>query len=124
MPFGDFPLRDKILIVTGGGSGIGLSFTKLAHTSGARIVLGDLRLTPEASTFVQDNENIVFVKCDVSKRNDLENLIEVAKSKFGDVPDVYVAGAGVCEPAWSSFYGDTEEDGYKQLSINLVHPIK
>jgi len=42
--------------------------------------------------------NVVFEKCDVTKWADLANLIKVSKEKFGDVPDVYVANAGVFEP--------------------------
>jgi len=123
MPFGDFPLHGKIVIITGAGSGINLAFARLAHEKGARVVVGDIRLTKDAEEFVK-NEGVVFVKCDVAKRVDLQNLITVAEKEYGDVPDVYVPGAGVCEPAWSNFYDDTEEDGYAQLSINLTHPLK
>ena len=123
MPFGDFPIRNKIVIVTGGGSGINLAFAQAAHKKGARVVIGDLRLTNDAEEFIK-NEGAVFVKCDVARRVDLKNLITVAEREYGDVPDVYVPGAGVCEPAWSNFYDDTEEDGYAQLSINLIHPLK
>lgn len=126
MPFGDFPIHGKIVVVTGAGSGINLAFAQLAHKKGARgVVIGDLRLTEEAEDLVKRSGGaVVFVRCDVARRVDLQNLIEVAEKEYGDVPDVYVPGAGVCEPAWSNFYDDTEEDGYAQLSINLIHPLK
>lgn len=99
MPLGDFPIESKIAVVTGGGSGINLSFVKLAHQKGARgIIIGDLRLGEEAQKLVDSSDNVVFAKCDVSKRADLENLVKVSIEKFGDVPDIYIAGAGVFEP--------------------------
>ncbi|KAH7342781.1 hypothetical protein BKA65DRAFT_504754 [Rhexocercosporidium sp. MPI-PUGE-AT-0058] len=126
MPFGDFPLTKKIAVVTGGGSGINLCFTELAVQKGARVLIADLRLTPEAEKFVKETDPKVvkFVKCDVTKRTDLENLITVSEEEFGDVPDVYIAGAGVFEPPWSNFWDDTEADRYAEVDININHPIK
>lgn len=89
---------EKIAVVTGAGSGIGLSFAKLAVQHGARgVILADLRLTKEAEEWLEalDSKVVVFTECDVSKRIDLENLVQVSEKEFGDVPAVYVAGAGV-----------------------------
>jgi hypothetical protein len=48
---------------------------------------------------VKANPNtVVFQKTDVAKWAELKNLIKVSEVNFGDVPDVYVAGAGVFEP--------------------------
>jgi len=126
MSFGDFPLRGKIAVVTGAGSGISLSFARFAVRHGARVVVADLKLTEDGENFLR-GEGVaaaIFTKCDVSKRADLENLIEVSQKEFGDVPDVYIAGAGVFEPAWSNFWDDTEEDDYAELKINVTHPLK
>ncbi|KAH8668177.1 hypothetical protein BGZ60DRAFT_505571 [Tricladium varicosporioides] len=126
MPFGDFPLKDKIVVVTGAGSGINLSFAQLAVQAGARVIVADLKLTSDGEKFMSGEgaKAARFVKCDVSKRADLENLVTASQKEFGDVPDVYIAGAGVFEPAWSNFWDDTEEDGYAQVDININHPIK
>ena len=100
MPCGDIVLKDKIVAVTGGGSGINLAFCKLAVQQGAKILIADIKLTDEGQTFVNtaSSESVIFVKCDVRKRADLENLIAVSREKFSTVPDVYIAGAGVFEP--------------------------
>ncbi|KAK2629235.1 hypothetical protein QTJ16_000055 [Diplocarpon rosae] len=122
----DFALANKIAVVTGGGSGICLAFSQLAVHRGARVLIADLRLTSLAEEFLKtaDPEAVKFVKCDVTKRADLENLIAVSEQEFGDVPDVYVPGAGVFEPTWSNFWDDTEEDRYAEVDININHPIK
>ena len=117
---GDFPLKDKIVVVTGGGSGtdwiyvfiskellliiyikyagIGFSFAELAVALDAKVIIGDLKLTPDAEKLVQDNSAVTFVKCDVTKWKDLQNLIDISEKELGDVPDVYIPCAGVFEP--------------------------
>jgi len=126
MAFGDFPLKGKVAVVTGAGSGINLAFAKEAVKAGARVLVADLKLTQDGEEFMKGEgaKAAVFVKCDVTKRKDLENLIPTSEKEFGDVPDVYVAGAGVFEPKWSAFWDDTEEDGYTQVDINVNHPLK
>lgn len=102
MPFQNFNLKNKITVVTGAGSGINLSFARLAVQQGARVIVADLKLTSDGEKFMKGEgaKNAVFVKCDVTKREDLENLIKVSEKEYGDVPDVYIAGAGVFEPVY------------------------
>ncbi|KAJ3547734.1 hypothetical protein NM208_g1357 [Fusarium decemcellulare] len=123
-----FPVKDKISVVTGGGSGIGLSYVLLAREKGAKaVMIADIALTPAAEQAIKQDANIVFVHCDVTKWHDLENLIQESTRRFGDVPDVYVASAGVFEPPYSNFWEDPEpieSDGYKAVDINVNHPIK
>ena len=104
MPCGAINLKDKVAVVTGGGSGINLAFAKLAFEKGAKLVIADLKLTDEGQKFVQtsSSERVVFAKCDVRKRSELENLIAVSRERFGIIPEVYIAGAGVFEPVGRS----------------------
>jgi len=99
MAVGAFPLNGKIAVVTGAGSGINLSFAQLAVQAGARVIVADLRRTEDCEKFLKGvGKSAIFTKCDVAKRADLENLVLVSEKEFGDVPDVYIAGAGVFEP--------------------------
>ena len=41
---------------------------------------------------------MIYIKTDVAKWSELENIVTVSKDVLGDVPDVYVAGAAVYEP--------------------------
>lgn len=124
-PVTDFPAKDKIVCITGGGSGIGLALTKLSVENGARVIIGDLKLTQEAEQYLSGaGDKVVWAKCDVTNWKDLHNLISESVKAFGDVPDVYCPVAGVYEPPWSTFWNDTETDGYKSLKINVEHPIK
>ena len=93
------------MLVTGGGSGINLAFVKLAAQQGARVIIADLKLSKDAEDFItaQNSKNITFQKCDVTKRADLVNLVSTSLELYKDVPDVYIAGAGVFEPVMSYF---------------------
>lgn len=80
-------------------AGIGLDYCLLAREKGARkVIIADLRLTEAAQRAVQSDPNLVFQMCNVTKWKDLQRIIEVSLHRFGDVPDVFVASAGVFEP--------------------------
>lgn len=84
----------------------------MASTSGSRVIIADLALSPAAEPLVRNDPNVRFIKCDVQEWDNLEALIPFAEKEFGDVPDVYAANAGVGEPvrdtpfvsfSWSDF---------------------
>lgn len=97
---GKFPVQDKIVLITGGGSGIGLSFVKLCYLKEAKgILIGDLRLTSEADEFIKTGDgSVVYSQCDVSDWKALRKLITMSVEKFGEVPDIYCPCAGIFEP--------------------------
>ncbi|THZ90590.1 hypothetical protein D6C82_10383 [Aureobasidium pullulans] len=95
----------------------------MAAKAGVRVVIADLCLSDAGAAAIEASEKlIIFVQTDVRKRGDLENAITVSTLSFGDVPDVYVANAGVFEP--SNFWLDTEGDSYATAEINFLHPLK
>jgi len=128
MVVGELPLDGKIVVITGAGSGINLEFAKLAHQRNSQVVIGDVRLTPEAEEWIATTKGsaskVVYQQTDVAKWDQLQSLLDVSEKEFGDVPDLYVAGAGVFEPEWSNFWEDPETDGYKSIDINVAHAIK
>ena len=105
--------------------GINAAFVKRCADLGAKVINADLTTTPDAQKLFQGlDDKIVFQKTDVTKWDQLRQVIDVAKEKFGKTPDVYVAGAGVFEPKWSNFWHDPEDESYAQVQILLSHPIK
>lgn len=123
-PVQEFPIKGKIALITGGGSGIGFALARLFHERGARVVIGDLKLSnPEAEELVS-KEGVVFQTCDVASWKSLHDLISASVEHFDAVPDIYVPSAGVYEPTWSNFWDDNEDESYKTIQINVNHPIK
>jgi len=127
-PVGDFPVKGKIVLVTGGGSGIGFEFARACHNAGAKILVGDLRLVPEAADWAStlSDTSFHFQKTDVSDWSSLHALVTASSKHFGSLPDVFAPVAGIFEPLWSNFWDDSENShgNYKTLEINVSHPIK
>ncbi|KAL4902163.1 hypothetical protein BDW74DRAFT_169662 [Aspergillus multicolor] len=128
-----FPVHTSIAVVTGGGSGIGLAFSKLLQTKGARVLIADLRLSSEAESWLatyNTGGQVVFQHCDVTNWAHLENLPVKVKELWGSVPDIWVPGAGIFEPSWSNFFLDSDasnssnDSHYASVSINIEHPIR
>jgi 3-hydroxybutyrate dehydrogenase len=125
-------LQGKVAVVTGGGSGINLAFTKLLYTAGCNVLVADVALHSTAEQWLSSiqenptsNAQVVFVQTDVTDWTQVENIFEVCQAKFETTPDIVVPGAGVYEPSSNSFWEDRDNNShYKVLDINLVHPIK
>ncbi|KAF2014506.1 NAD(P)-binding protein [Aaosphaeria arxii CBS 175.79] len=121
----DQPLKGKILLITGGASGIGLSLAHQSHSLGARLLISDLHPTPALTTLLTAHPStVLFVQSDVTRWSDLASLFAACEAKWGDVPDAYGICAGLFEPPFSSWWLDTEEQGYKQCAVNVEHPVK
>ncbi|KIW77596.1 hypothetical protein Z517_10042 [Fonsecaea pedrosoi CBS 271.37] len=88
-------LRDQTVVITGGASGIGEAFVRLACENGAHVVFGDLQ--DELGGKVALETGATFVKTDVSKYKELLRLFDEAYKKHGAV-DHAIANAGIYEP--------------------------
>jgi NAD(P)-dependent dehydrogenase (short-subunit alcohol dehydrogenase family) len=106
-------------------AGIGLALTKQAYELGARILVADLKTTPDFDSYASGKDNIVYVQSDVTRWSDFNKLFEACEKNWNDVPDAYGICAGLFDPPFSNFWQDPEEDGgYKQVEVNVNHPIK
>ena len=86
-------LQDKIMIVTGGGSGIGQTIAVRAAEQGAKVVIVGRSEGPLQETSNM-HQNISYVVGDVSKTEDVTKLIQYVTNTFGQL-DVVVNNAGV-----------------------------
>ena len=90
-------IKDKVVVITGASSGIGESTAKLLAERGARVVLGARRLNRRRSgsrDLGRGGKAIGFA-CDVTKRAEVESLIQKAVDSFGRV-DVIVNKRVLC----------------------------
>ncbi|MBM3536762.1 MAG: glucose 1-dehydrogenase [Alphaproteobacteria bacterium] len=90
-------LKDKVAIVTGGGSGFGEGMARRFAAEGARLVVNDLNASGGqrvAEEIRQQGGKAVYVGGDVSKRADVKAVVATANGEFGRV-DVLVNNAGV-----------------------------
>ena len=89
--------KDKVIIITGASSGIGLASAKLFASFGAKLSLAARsmdKLTAQAAEMTADTDRILCVKTDVSREEDCRALVEKTVEKFGRI-DILVNNAGI-----------------------------
>ncbi len=110
--------NNKVVVLTGAGSGIGLEAVKLFAKEGARLMLaGRNEAALKSAVQVAGAGNAAHVVTDVSKPEDNQRLMKTAEDKFGGV-DIFIANAGV-EGATASIV-DYPLDAFDQvMAVNV-----
>ncbi|MGB5723507.1 MAG: SDR family oxidoreductase [Parasphingorhabdus sp.] len=86
-------LKDKIIVITGGASGIGAAMARRFSAEGAKkIVCADRDLA--GAQAVADEIGGVAIKTDVSLAEDISQLVETVESDIGPI-DLFVSNAGI-----------------------------
>lgn len=87
-------LANKVVVITGAGSGIGLEAVKLFAKEGAQLMLAGRNEAALRDAVKQAGASRAeYIVADVSKPADNERMIKTAEDKLGGV-DVFVANAG------------------------------
>jgi meso-butanediol dehydrogenase / (S,S)-butanediol dehydrogenase / diacetyl reductase len=111
-------LKDRVAIVTGGGSGIGRAIAELFSANGALVVVADIvedRAVSVASTLRETGARAIGVAADVSSDSDVQRMVDRGIEEFGRV-DILVNNAGLS-------VGDTIldfDEGAWDLNIDVV----
>ena len=87
-------LTNKVAVITGGNSGMGLATARLFVKEGAKVIVtarNEERLNDSAN--LQD-EGIQVIKADVQNKEDLKDLFKVVADEYGKV-DIVFANAGI-----------------------------
>lgn len=113
-------LENKIAVITGANSGIGLATAKSFIEKGAaRVYITGRRKTELDAAVASLGERAVAVQSDVTRPNDLDALYDRVKAEVGRV-DIVFANAGYAAPA--PLGGITEEhiDGLLNTNVKGV----
>src|SRR5580700_520554 len=113
-------LEGKTALVTGGTSGIGRDTAILFAKAGAKVVVAGRREVEGNQTLElvrAAGGEALFVKTDVSKAADVENLVKKTVEKFGRL-DVAFNNAGI-EGKTAPIISQSEDDWDRTISINL-----
>ena len=106
--------KEKVAVVTGGASGIGLATTKKLLSEGANVIILDLKMDEEIINGL--GGNAIYLKCDVSNEENVKNCIEEIIKKFNHI-DYLVANAGIGGSA-SKPHEVSMDEWNKVISVN------
>ena len=89
--------KQKVVLVTGGGQGIGLSSAKIFAKNGFTVVIADVndeQAKQSALELVSEGFEVSAVHCDVSNEDDVKNMVEYVVNTYGRL-DVAINNAGI-----------------------------
>ena len=111
--------KNKVVIVTGGASGIGESTVRAFANQGAKVAIADMNIDKGnqlASELRESGKETIFIKTDVTNEQDQKNLIKETVKAFQGL-DILFANAGIAND------GVADKLSYEQwkrtIDINL-----
>ena len=87
-------LKNKVVVITGGATGIGLACTKLFIREGAKVAIFGRRKDKLERTASECGENVLAIQGDITQEKDLDHLVGKTLEKWQRI-DVLVNNAGV-----------------------------
>ena len=89
-------LKNKVVVITGAGSGIGRSLAIKMHKEGARLALNDFNKQSlvETLSLIGNNNDIYYEVFDVSKKEKFDTFSKNVRNQFKKV-DVVINNAGI-----------------------------
>lgn len=113
-------LKDKVAIITGGTFGIGESTVRLFAREGAKVVIAARSVdkgTKLANEIKEEGGEALFVRTDVSKEEDVINLVKQTVDTYGKL-DIMFANAGIGD--MQDLADCTLEEWNRTISVDLT----
>ncbi len=114
-------LKNKVALITGGGSGIGKESALLFAREGASIVVADVSDKAGNETVAEikkSGNSAVFVHADVSRATDTKAMVAFAEKEFGTL-NILFNNAGIFDASDDSATNTSEEIWDKVIDVNL-----
>src|SRR4029079_16514089 len=111
-------LANKVVLITGAGTGIGADAARAFHAAGCNVILNGRRGSPLEQTAAQidpEGRSVAIVAADIGDRTTSKRIVETALARYDGV-DVLFNNAGIFVP--KPFLETTPED--LDGDLNLV----
>ncbi len=87
-------LKDKVAIVTGAASGFGEAIARLYAAEGAKVVVADINAEGADRVARSIGQDALAVRCDVTRREEVDAMVQATLEAFNGRIDVVVNNAG------------------------------
>ena len=119
-------LDGKTVIITGGGTGLGLAMVRALARAGANLAIAGRRQDPiddAAAEVVALGRDAIAISTDVTDSTQVKRLVTTTITHFGQV-DVLINNAGavqenVSKPLWDI----TDDEWHMVMNVNLTGPV-
>lgn len=109
-------LEKKVIVVTGGASGIGKHIVATLAAAGAQVVVCDIHV----KTGDQSDNGVYYVQMDVTSKESVDNMVSNVVAKFGRI-DGLVNDAGINLPRLLvDFRGEKPQYELSEKDFNLM----
>jgi len=93
-------VQGRIVVITGSAQGLGKAFARQLLNAGAKVCISDINLEGGNKTLQEFEEiygatNVHFVKCDVTKEEEMKALYDGAEEYFGGKVSIFCNNAGI-----------------------------
>lgn len=113
-------LTDKVTVITGGTSGIGLASVELFVAEGAKVVVGDIQDDLGAALEKKHEGDVLYVRTDVTDDAAVEALVAAAVEKFGKLDVIFNNAGAAGDPAAMV---DLTSDGFDRTLALLTRSV-
>ncbi|MFN8354188.1 MAG: 3-hydroxyacyl-CoA dehydrogenase [Spirosomataceae bacterium] len=114
-------IQGKVVVVTGGASGLGAATASMIVENGGFAVLLDINPTTGEQTAAQLGANAIFVQTDVSNEESVQQAISVAQQHFGGLHGaINCAGIGPAERVVGKNGPHSLASFSRTIGINLI----
>ena len=118
-----FSIKDEIIVLTGSEGQLGQTYLECIIDKGARVLALDKRISPSHKLY-KGKKEVKLLECDVTKKSDLNEALEIVKETFGS-PTVLINNAALDSPPSSDdisncrFEDFSESVWEKVIEVNL-----
>ncbi len=120
----DLGIKDRVAVITGGDSGMGLKTAEYLLREGVKVALSDLetKSLQQAADSVAELGEVHPIAADLTKPSDVAKLARAVEERFGPA-HILVNAAGITGPT-GDFLELTDDDWHKALDTDLMTAVR